>query len=124
MFTISDFQIVVSSRWLSGLDYYSEYRFELDLCCCWSIFFCIQRHQIKILVFWNFNMTHSLVVGCGNVTCCYLQLLQCQLTTGIVCLGEIMSSSCSVSTSSLFLLYETPLAFHCNQRVTSLDKKD
>lgn len=40
-----------------------------------------------------------------------------------------MSSSCSVSTSSLFLVGETLLAFHCNQIVKlvwtiSLDKKE
>lgn len=78
-------------------------------------------------------MAHILVVGWGNVTKRFPLLLSpnaAMLTDHRRCLlGEIMSSSCSVSTSSLFLLDETPRAFHCNRTVKSvwtisLDKKE
>lgn len=59
---------------LEGLNYYNEYHFE-------NVSFGIQRHQIKVLVLWNFNTTHIWVVAVGNIirvlTYCYLETLQC-----------------------------------------------
>lgn len=59
---------------LEGLNYYNEDHFE-------NVSFGIQRHQIKILVLWNFNTTHIWVVAVGNIirvlTYCYLETLQC-----------------------------------------------
>lgn len=46
---------------VEGLNYQSEYHFE-------NVSFGIQRLQIKILVLWNFNITHILVMGWENIT--------------------------------------------------------
>lgn len=98
-----------------------------------NVSFGIQRHQIKILVCWNFNITHILVVGRGNITKDFHLLLSqnsAMLTDHQRCFleGNNVFQLFCYHLFLVSLIWDTA-AFQCNEIVKSvltmsLDKEE
>lgn len=103
---------------LEELNYYNEYHFE-------NVSFGIQRHQIKIFILWNFNITHILMVqaGGGGITKGFHLLLSPNSTVVTdrlrCCLrGDNVSQLSRYHFFLVSLIWDTT-CFQCNQAVKS-----
>lgn len=105
-------KLLCLSDGLEELNYYNKYHFQ-------KVSFGIQRHQIKIFILWNFNITHILVVVGGahhrgfSLTV-ISELSNVNWPPASLSWGKIKFPSCSVYHFFLVSLIWHVACFQCN----------